>query len=233
MIAFSNCFVVENEQVGILSIPYGTYWKRSGEKNYILTEESTKKFTSFYEEVFPIVNMDDFALNRFNFADFRPMMVDRLVDYVIALEYLFVPGNINSEISYQFRTNATALLGEHLPMEKKKRLLNFFNEIYGSRSQIVHGGQPKIKKKIETGHPELLELIIAPIRKVLRHSILYFYYENCLENKNKEKRRILIEDKLLNQGKGINTKKTEKKLKLILPEIMEYIVLPSEIEPIK
>lgn len=70
---------------------------------------------------------------------------DKLVDYVISLETLFLTVNnnsIDSELSYRFRLNGSALLSKVLEIEKRS-IYKILGWIYGIRSKTVHGANDK------------------------------------------------------------------------------------------
>ncbi len=66
---------------------------------------------------------------------------DKLVDYVIAMETLFLTTNGSSaghELSYRFRLNGAALL-QHCTHNTKLELFHALKHLYTLRSKVVHG----------------------------------------------------------------------------------------------
>jgi hypothetical protein len=70
---------------------------------------------------------------------------DKVVDYAIAMETLFVTVNgqpMDSELSYRFRLNGASLI-HHATGDSLKRTFHALKSLYTLRSKVVHGGEEK------------------------------------------------------------------------------------------
>jgi hypothetical protein len=194
---------------GLDFIPYYTYWTRPTSR-FELNQSEVDLFKSHWK-LFWNIPRTNFALNRFHLADFRPLMDDSFLDYVLALEHLLSPVN-RTEVGFQFRAMGTLLLGDNFDKSQKLKLFNLLDKAYGIRSDIVHGRRVKIGNTNETKLEDLWEDKIRPIRMLTRKAIKYFYLENCLENHNKRKdlikKRIIFESQIgeMDQAAASNRK---------------------------
>ncbi len=179
-------------------LPHYTHWidQDRGVPLYHLSKNEEPEFCKFWEGYIEI-NPINFAVSRFNLADYRAYSTDRFVDYVESLEYLFVPDSGEGEISYKFRIRGTLILGIDKSSKKRRRIFDNLKEAYSLRSAIVHGNQKKIDKYLRN---RTWEDVIKPIRCYAREAIKYFYREGCLDNSDDRKklieRRIIFNSKL-------------------------------------
>ena len=161
-----------------------TYYILYGDEieRYIIEPSEVIDFIDFWSK-YRKIPTNNFAVRKFHQLDFRPKLDDRYVDAIIGLEYFF--NTDIHEISYQFRTLGTLVLGENLPPDKKRKLFQFLREAYNTRSKLVHGdNSPKIDKSK-----------LTKVRDLLRDAIKYFYSHDCLDNKTE--RTDLLNNKLL------------------------------------
>ncbi len=83
---------------------------------------------------------DELALRRFSLGCSRQDPSDALVNFVIVLEALLLPGLSRSEMAFRFRLHGAhymaAFPGERSGIERQLR------ELYDVRSSLVHGGAP-------------------------------------------------------------------------------------------
>ena len=82
----------------------------------------------------------EIALHRFYLGAARASPSDSLLDYVTALEACLLPGDSQSELSYQFRLRGAWFLGA--TRDERGALLAAFKRTYEMRSRLVHGGHP-------------------------------------------------------------------------------------------
>lgn len=95
---------------------------------YCLKSDEESKFCDFWKE-YRVIDYSNFAVNRFHLADYRPYQQDRFIDYVLALEHLFVPEQGSGEISYKLRSRACIILGDKQPPDKKEVIYNFLKSL--------------------------------------------------------------------------------------------------------
>ncbi len=85
------------------------------------------------------------AFNRLNFGYERLRPEDRLIDFMIGLEALFLFG-VRDELRYRLSLRAAALLGD--TPENRERVFNDLYNAYDQRSSIAHGDSPDKDIKI-------------------------------------------------------------------------------------
>jgi hypothetical protein len=82
----------------------------------------------------------ELALGRINSAAQRVSVEDRLLDYWIALETLFVPDS-RGEISFRARTRVARFVSEEIA--ERQQIAETLSRSYDRRSKVVHGDKPK------------------------------------------------------------------------------------------
>ncbi len=87
------------------------------------------------------------ALARWNSASDKLAEEDKLIDYWIAMESLFVPETAQ-ELSYRVTLRIAAFLGSD--GLERQRIYNEMKDSYRLRSEIVHGSIRKRKRKLTT-----------------------------------------------------------------------------------
>ncbi len=101
---------------------------------------------------------DELALRRFSLGCSRQDPSDALVDFVIALEALLLPGLSRSEMAFRFRLHGAhymaAFPGERSGIERQLR------ELYDVRSSLVHGGAPPSPESVASA-VERARLLVA------------------------------------------------------------------------
>lgn len=93
----------------------------------------------------PNLSVARLALLRWNSAGDRLTEEDKLIDYWIALESLFVP-DATQELSYRAALRIAAFLGSNGP--ERRRIYEEMKDSYRLRSEIVHGSIRKKRKKL-------------------------------------------------------------------------------------
>ncbi|MFP4642360.1 MAG: hypothetical protein ACLFPU_09340 [Dehalococcoidia bacterium] len=102
------------------------------------------------------------ALERWNSAADRATEEDKLIDYWIALESLFVPDS-TEELSYRTALRIAAFLGSD--GVERTQIYKQMKDSYRLRSEIVHGSIRKRKKNV--GPTELIKLSRSYLRQAL------------------------------------------------------------------
>lgn len=110
----------------------------------------------------PNLTIVGLAVARWNSAADRLTEEDKLIDYWIALESLFVP-DTTQELSYRTALRIAAFLG--FKGIERKQIYEQMKESYSLRSEIVHGYIRKRKKKL--GSTELINLSRSYLRQAL------------------------------------------------------------------
>lgn len=99
------------------------------------------------------------AHRRLFFGVGRQELSDRLIDYMIGLEALYLP-NESQELSYRLSSRVAFLL--HSDTNERKGTYHFVKNMYKARSDIVHGTKYR---------PSLKEDEISRLEEILRESI--------------------------------------------------------------
>lgn len=108
----------------------------------------------------------DMPLRYFNYAHTRERPEDKLIDYMIAFEGLFVKEK--AELSYRLSLRVAAFLGEN--RDEKGEIFTLMRRTYDLRSDIVHGSS--YSKNIEINGEKLSFGELVPrVEELLRKSI--------------------------------------------------------------
>jgi len=110
---------------------------------YILDKREIDDFRRFYDVYYELSqDLKDrrlgLALRRFNMSFSAPELEDKLINYIIALEALFLPGE--SEKAFRLRVYMITFIGEGSP-ERMKEIWDYIDVAYKLRSGIVHGNK--------------------------------------------------------------------------------------------
>jgi len=116
----------------------------------------------------------EIAIKRFNYAYERPKSEDKLIDFFVSLEAMFLTGSERTELSYRLSIRIAKFLGDSPTM--KNEIFSDIRKAYDVRSEIVHGSS-KIK-------PEKLVEIEPKIEQYTRLAIIKFV--NLLPSKTHE-----------------------------------------------
>jgi len=194
-LVLSNIILAGNKK--IYKLPHYTHWVDGdrGVPLYYLNEDEESTFCEFWKEFFEI-DYANFAVNRFHLADYMAYSTDRFVNYVEALEYLFVPDSKDGEISYKFRSRGAQIFGKNKEPDDREEIYLELKDAYKLRSAIVHGETNKINKLLRN---KTWEENIQPIRCYSREAIKFFFQAGCLDNA--DKRRKLLEKMLIFESK--------------------------------
>jgi hypothetical protein len=95
------------------------------------------------------------AVHRFSIGRKRRTLDDRIVDFVVACEALFLTegGNaIDQELSYRFSLNGSSLLHHASPAVARAQAFQQMKAAYSVRSSLVHGGDSsRVSKELAKG----------------------------------------------------------------------------------
>jgi len=148
---------------------------------YSILEDEIENFQKFWENVWDI-DYSNFAVNRFNISLYEPYARDKLVNFVEALEYLFVPTSAQGEIGYKLRQAGTIIIGREMDLDQKMELFKFLRLSYNFRSGVVHGDMKQLNKYVKKNG---WEGVLGPLRQYTQDSILFFHNKKLLDNKDK------------------------------------------------
>jgi len=120
-------------------------------------------FWKEFEEMYPPTKKFlETAINRFNSAMEKASFEDRLIDFIIALEALFLKEPL--ELEYRLSIRIASFLGK--TKDERNKIFQLIRRAYKTRSAIVHGGI-KLKKKGEFSGDEL-----SSLEEIVRRSIM-------------------------------------------------------------
>jgi hypothetical protein len=139
-----------------LAIWTDSYWLRSGTSfqvhgqwpyvgNFKLSEDEVPHFLELWRLLEEGAARFGFSIHRFNLAFDRGLLVDRVVDLVIAAEALFLSDlddKYRGELRFRFALRAAKFI-EH-PNYGEQDIFRVMRQAYDARSAIVHGGSPKV-----------------------------------------------------------------------------------------
>lgn len=179
------------QEIPILWEPYGGiayHFKKRADYlglNYYLEKKEIDDFVEFWKEFRDTIVDADFhghnylriALKRFNLGSEEKDLENKLIDFFVAFEALYLVEAL--ELSYRLALRTATLLAES--SQEKKEIFKFMRDAYTLRSQIVHGSPPKIRKKIVN-----LDDYVPKLENYLRRSITK-YLRMIRDFKNQEK----------------------------------------------
>jgi len=93
-------------------------------------------------------NLTTFSINRFHRASFDPYYIDRIVNYVLALESICVFPPKDKKIAEKVRKIGAHILAEKTGIDKET-IERTIGDCYKLRSYIVHNNESKQKKLFE------------------------------------------------------------------------------------
>ncbi|ALA57217.1 HEPN domain-containing protein [Nitrospira moscoviensis] len=146
------------------------YWGK-----FELSEGEVPQFLELWRLLEEGAKRFGFSIHRFNLAFDRGLLADRIVDFVIAAESLFL-GDLNiqdrGELRFRFALRAAKFI-EH-PNYGEHDVFRIMRQAYDARSSIVHGGSPKETRlpdnqstKLSTFIDAIEELVRIGLRKAL------------------------------------------------------------------
>ena len=141
-----------------------------GGGHYILEETEIEPFQKFWR-IFKKIDLQTvsflkMAIERFNFAYEKRSQEDKLIDYMISFESLFMKENL--ELRHRLSVRVSRFIkGEY---NERKELFSDFKKIYDIRSKIVHGESINHKNLTKLKVESLSELV-SKVEEQLRVSI--------------------------------------------------------------
>ena len=137
---------------------------------YRLDDETMVRFSAFFADYWDALDGRDpsvkLALSRFSSSYDRAELSDRLLDLVIALEALFSDGDSGS-VTFKIATRCAGWL--YPPGEHRLSLFRFVKDVYGLRSDVVHG-RKRNRQEPTRGDLDRLECVVrASVMKFLDH----------------------------------------------------------------
>ena len=144
-----------------------------GGGHYILEETEIEQFQKFWKKFkefdFQTVTFLKMAIERFNFAYEKRSQEDKLIDYMISFESLFMKED--QELSHRLSVRVSRFIkGEYI---ERKELFSDFKKIYNIRSRIVHG-ESFNHKNLRKLKVESLSELVSKVEEHLRVSIKKF-----------------------------------------------------------
>jgi len=144
-----------------------------GRGRYNLTKDEIDSFVTFWKEFRDVIVKGEFqghnyiqiALKRLNLGLEENNLEDKLIDYFVAFEALYLLETL--ELSYRLSLRTATLLGD--TSEERNSIFKLMKDAYALRSNIVHGKKPKIGKKIVD-----LKDYVPKLENYLRQSIIKF-----------------------------------------------------------
>lgn len=180
--------------------PYGglicQYKKRAGflGLNYVLKKKCVDDFIVFWKKFRDTIVNEKFyghdylriALKRFNLGLEEKDNENKVIDFFVAFEALYLRQNL--ELSYRLALRTATFLGA--TSQEKKEIFKFMRDAYILRSQIIHGKPPKIRKQLVK-----LQDYVSKLENYLRRSIVKFL-EIISDFKNQEKILISLDQEI-------------------------------------
>jgi len=156
------------------SYNHGTPVRSFMRNKFQLIENEKDNFLEFWK-VYDGLNIPEkhylsVAIRRFSQANERTNIEDKIIDYLISAEALFLSsgGSFQGELKYRLSHRAAMFIENET--EKQRKMFKFMQRAYDVRSAIVHGAAPKLPKK-EDGSQFTLEEFCQEIEGHLRFSI--------------------------------------------------------------
>lgn len=110
---------------------------RARELSYRLSRKESEDFKQYYKKAKRKIDCSDIPLRRFNETYQRQSDEDKIIDYMISFESLFLARESPSEMGYKLAHRVSLLLGEN--EARKKEIFLEMKKAYTVRSDIVHG----------------------------------------------------------------------------------------------
>ena len=153
---------------------YGTPSKSFMRNKFQLVEKEKDKFLEFWKDYqgtnIPEKHFLSVAIRRFSQANERESIEDKIIDFLISAEALFLSsgGSFQGELKYRLSHRASMFIGDET--KKQRKIFKFMQKAYDVRSAIVHGATPKLPQK-EDGTPCSLDEFCKDVEAYLRFSL--------------------------------------------------------------
>jgi hypothetical protein len=160
-------YSMKHSKMNIISPPSGI--------TYRLTTDEAREFKALYDRIEKKIDSSEVYLKRFSDTYRRLSVEDKLIDYMIAFESLYLAGEAPLEMPYKLAHRVALLLCKD-EVERKQTFLEM-KKAYSLRSDIVHGERKTRSptEPIKIGNREYsLSDFIQRIEEHLRRSIRLF-----------------------------------------------------------
>jgi hypothetical protein len=164
-------------------LPYMIPWGPILFSNYTLDSSDEDYLAKLFQDYFDTLDISNTSLHWFAYAPFRYMITDRLVDYVISLESIFVEylPDKRGERKKDNVMERGSIIVENLGYGPGYRptfsnWIDFINKSYDCRNRIVHGAKKEDQPPIEEVINLVRDLEImcrAVIKRLLKDGTLY------------------------------------------------------------
>ena len=154
--------------------------ERFSYQKYVLQKNDVQQFKNFYNAISKKIkntNQPEFllsAMRRFGLS-YRHQSIDAIVDSVISLESLLVPGIGESTLKLAHRL--TSLIGE--TDSERLKIWTFMKEAYKFRSGIIHESKQR-SFKVDSSLLNHLYLVPTMIQEILQNLLLRQYFDICM-----------------------------------------------------
>lgn len=141
-------------------------------KKYTLNRNEIPRFQKFFRKFSYMYETNEtfrVCINRFNYAnDIDLYSTDKLIDYMIAFESLYL--NDNLELGYKLSVRVACFLGRD--KKEKEQIFKEIKKAYDIRSRMVHGRTFNINAPIKFEKRKVsFEELLAIVESHLRNSI--------------------------------------------------------------
>jgi len=198
LVGINFCLVHDFPRTGDIEIipanaPMEIFWSPFGAKrdSYRFGDEDVGVFNRLYKGCKKAISKDSrfrFAVARFNQSYSAKYFEDKLIDWMITLEAIFLTGE--SEKAFRLRAYATIFLGQ--TQTEKEEIWSLMKKAYDLRGKIVHNGVflPRLLKvgNAKTSRQDFMNKIEGHVRASLRK-----YVEWKMTNKTLDFHEVLDE----------------------------------------
>jgi len=138
---------------------------------YILKKKEIYNFKKFWRKFrqFSQTKYLDIAIRRFNFASERRRPEDKLIDYMISFESLFL--GLEQELGLRLSLRVARLVGKK---RNRKEIFQDMKTAYDLRSKFVHGATETNINKFLSKKSITLNEFVSKVEEYLRKSIKQF-----------------------------------------------------------
>lgn len=155
-----------------------------GEK-YSLQSADNIEFVKLFRSLkaaktYTIPNYLFVALRRFEYAYSRLLPEDKLLDFMIGFEAIFLKGDEQQELSYRLSLRSAYFLSE--TVEERKDVFDFIRRAYKARSEIVHGERATGEGKNKEFVDKVEFYLRSSVKKILNEGMYKINHNIFLNN---------------------------------------------------
>jgi len=107
--------------------------------SYRLSKKETEEFKEFYKRIDQKIDCSKIPLKRFNETYKRVNLEDKLIDYMIAFEALFLRGTKITPTGHTIGIASSLIIGKN--DDEREEIKDFLIKAYSIRNDIVHGSE--------------------------------------------------------------------------------------------